>query len=402
MSRRAVFVLLGLALLLLLALSVLFSSCNGEVTEPPRPSVESTTTTTQAPTTTSTTVFVSIDGAPAGLVAVVEDFYSYATGVTSTPPPAPAAVVDSISPGEAETPTTGSATTGRFQDQDVAVVEVGDDLFLAVNDDTGWRIVGGEWPSLSIPEYFGEGPRHIAVVGSDARPGQDVDRSRADSIHFVGLDGSGSGAVVGLPRDSFVTVPGYGRRKITTSLSLGGPETMMEAFTELTGIPFEGYVMTGFSGFEALLGKVLGGVRVEVPFSINDRWAHVTLQAGEQILDGAQALGFARARKTVPGGDFTRSEHQGIILLSAAKTVKAMGMSSIPKLLEQSEPHLVTDLSPEQLLTFSAMTITAKLGQVPNVVAPGSPGTAGAASVVYLSSSVDELWADLADGSLEE
>jgi LCP family protein required for cell wall assembly len=288
-----------------------------------------------------------------------------------------------------------------FKDQDIAVAEVEDDMFLAVNDGSGWRVVGGVWPSLSVPSYFGNGPRHVAVVGSDARPGQDRERSRADSIHFVALDGEGGGAVVGLPRDSFVPVPGFGTRKVTGSLALGGPDTMMAAFSELTDVPFEGYVLTGFAGFQEMLGTVLGGVEVEVPFAINDRWAHVALSAGQQMLNGAEALGFARARKTVPNGDFTRSAHQGVILLAAAGTVKDMGFSAIPGLMEAAEPHMSTNLTPEQLLTFSAMAISADLDSVPNVVAPGSPGSAGGSSVVFLSGSAEDLWDDLADGTLE-
>lgn len=391
---------------LLLTLAVLIGACSGSPTEAPRPSVGSTapptTTTTEPPTTTTTTPSFEIEGAPRGVTLVVRDFYAYASGESADRPPAPDAVLDSISPGEVDLTFRGSAQTGVFKEQRLAVVEIGSDVFLAVDgDETGWRIVGGEWPSLSVPAYFGETPRHVAVVGSDARPGQDVDRSRADSIHFVALDGEGGGAVVGLPRDSWVSVPGHGRTKITNSLSRGGPEALMGAFADLTGLPFEGYVMTGFSGFESLLGSVLGGVSVEVPFAINDRWAHVSLQAGTQVLDGAQALGFSRARKTVPGGDFTRSEHQGLILLASAESVRSMGVGSIPGLLERSEPHIITDLSAEQLLTFSAMAIYSDLDEMPNIVAPGSPGSAGGASVVFLSSSVDELWADLADGRLE-
>lgn len=388
----------------LLVLSLVLSACSGEeVTEAPRPSVSSTTSepTTTSSTTTTTTIPMSVEGAPAPLVAVIEAFYDYATGETSVAPEAPDQVVAAVTPGEFDVPVSGAATLGTFAEEQVAVVEMGPDLFLAVDDGDGWRIVGGDWPSLDVPAFFGAGPRHLAVVGSDARPGEDPLRTRADSIHFVTLDGQGAGAVVGLPRDSYIPVPGLGRRKITGSLALGGPEPMMGAFHDLTGLPLEGYVLTGFSGFESLLDKVLGGVTVEVPFAINDRWAHVNISAGEQLLNGAEALGFARARKTVPGGDFTRSEHQGVILLAAARAVQGMGMSALPELMELSEPYLHTDLSAEALLTFSAMAIGADLDSVVNLVAPGRPGSAGGASVVFLSDSASELWEDLADGRLD-
>ncbi|HWB88423.1 MAG TPA: LCP family protein [Acidimicrobiia bacterium] len=390
---------------LLLALILVVVACSpDDATETTLPSTStstsSTTTTTVPPTTTTTVPPMTIEGAPDFLTPVIESFYAYATGESDTPPPVPEPVLAAINPQDIETPRSGTAAVGVFKNAQVATVEMGPDTFLAVADGGPWRIVGGEWPSVQVPAYFGAGPRHIAVIGSDARPGQRVDRSRADSIHFVGLDGSGGGAVVGLPRDSYVPIPGIGRRKVNSSLSLGGPGLMMETLTLLSGLELEGYVLTGFSGFQALVGDVLGGVMIDVPFAMNDRWAKVSLAAGEQILNGAQALGFSRARKTVPNGDFTRSEHQGTVIISAAKTVQALGYLALPTLIEQSAPHLITDLSPEELLTFSAMSINSDLASVTNVVAPGSSGSAGGASVVFLSSSVGALFSDLADGRL--
>lgn len=388
--------------IVLLVLSLVVAACSPSESADTTSTVETTTTsstTTTLPPTTTTVPFTVTD-APAELNALIEGFYLYATGESTTAPSAPEAVLASITPTPGVYPKDGAAALGTFLEQQVAVVETGDDMFLAVDDGAGWRIVGGEWPSLSIPAYFGVGPRIVAVVGSDARPGEKPRQTRADSIHFVSLDGAGGGAVVGVPRDSWVPIPGLGTSKINSSLANGGTETMMATFNELTGLPLEGYVLTGFAGFEELLGSVLGGVEVEVPFAINDRWAHVALEAGEQLLNGAQALGFARARKTV-GGDLVRSEHQGVILLGAAKMVQAMGYSAIPGLMTAAAPYLYTDLTPEQLLTFSAMVISADLDAVPNVVAPGRPGMAGAASVVFLDDSVTALWEDLADGTLE-
>lgn len=387
-----------------LVLALVFTACTSEPTSnaQPTPDDSTTSTSTTAPTTTTSTVEpFEIASAPSALADVVEGFYAFATGAATDLPSAPEQLLSVITPAPADTPTTGTAAIGTFGGEGIAVVEMAPDMLLAVDDGSGWRIVGGDWPSLSVPAYFGVAPRIVAVVGSDARPGQAVDRTRADSIHFVGLDGVGGGAVVGLPRDSYVPVPGFGKKKVTASLALGGPDTMMGALNDLTGLPLEGYVLTGFAGFESLLGTVLGGVEVDVPFSINDRWAHVALSAGQQILDGAQALGFARARKTVPGGDFGRSGHQGVILLGAADMVRAMGYSAIPGLMERGEEHLMTNLTPEQLLTFSAMAISADLDSLANVVAPGRTGTAAGASVVFLSDSVSDLWADLADGRLE-
>lgn len=385
-------------------LALVVGACSSDsesptVTRPSTTSSTTTSTTTTIPTTTTTVPF-TLEGATPELNALVEAFYSYATAESTTPPAIVEPVLSMLQPAPADIPRTGTAAMATFKGSGVATAQIGEDLILAVDDGDGWRVVGGYWPSLGLGTYYGQGPRHVAVVGSDARTGQPVETSRADSIHFVALDGAGAGAVVGLPRDSYVPIPGHGRGKITGSLSLGGPDLMMQAFRDLTGLPFEGYVLTGFAGFQSLIDGVLSGVEVEVPFAINDKAAKAALSAGQQVLNGFDALAFARARKTLPGGDFDRSFHQGKLILGAANAVKSMGPMAIPGLMEGAEPSIFTNLTAEQLLTFSTMVIGSSLDRIPNLVAPGSAGRAGSASVVYLADSATSLFQDLADGQL--
>lgn len=384
--------------------SLVVASCAGGA-EPPdsRPGATSSIAVTSTlATTTTTTPVPSIDGAPDELVALVDQFYRYATGRSSLAPPVASEVLDGLPLDQLNTPSSGVAAIGTFKGSSVATVEMGDDLFLAVDDGSGWRVVGGRWPSLSVPAHFGPSPRLVAVVGSDARPGEDVDRTRADSIHFIGLDGMGGGAVVGLPRDAYVPIPDFGKKKITSSLALGGPDTMLHALKDLSNLQLEGYLLTGFEGFDELIDSVLGGVEVEVPFDINDKAAKAVLSAGLQVLNGFDALAFARARKTLRGGDFTRSFHQGEILVGAAKGARALGFLAIPRLMADSEQWLITDLDAESLLTLSAAVLSADLENVPNLVVPGSLGTAGGASVVFLTEGANEIFEDLADGSLNQ
>ena len=64
----------------------------------------------------------------------------------------------------------------------------------------------------------GKRPLFILALGSDARPGQRVDRQRADSIHLIGIDRSRTHAtILGFPRDSWVHIPGFGTSKINSA-----------------------------------------------------------------------------------------------------------------------------------------------------------------------------------------
>ncbi|HEX2420369.1 MAG TPA: LCP family protein [Acidimicrobiia bacterium] len=391
----------------LLVLAVIATSCSPDAEQATTSRETTTTSTTQSPTTTTvpptTTTTIppfTIKNGPPRLTQVVEQFYAYASGDDPKPPRMSRPILAEIDPGPANTPRSGVASVGALGRARVATVTMGKDLFLMVHNGDGWRIVGGKWPSISVGAHWGPSPRLVAVVGSDARPGENILTTRTDSIHFVGLDGKGHGGIVGIPRDSWVSISGGGRSKINAALSWVGPEGMMETFRDLSGVPLEGYVMTGFAGFEEMITSVLGGFELGVPYAMNDQAAKADLEAGRQMVDGDQALAFARTRKTLPNGDFDRSFNQGLLMLDVLRNLKDKGFMAIPKLIELSGPFMMTDLGPAELLTFAAQTIATKQEAIPNVVAPGSAGMAGQASVVFLSDSAPRLFRDLADGRL--
>jgi polyisoprenyl-teichoic acid--peptidoglycan teichoic acid transferase len=384
----------------LLVLAAVAAACSPEEAVESTTSSSQATTTSKADPTTTTAPPFTIENAPPELTALVNSFYLYATGAETEAPPMPEPVFAGITPKAAETPQAGVASVGIFKGHGVATVEMAGDLFLVVDDGSGWRIVGGNWPNLSLPAYYGPGPRLVAVVGSDARPWEDMATARADSIHFVGLDGAGQGGIVGVPRDSWVPIAGGGRNKINAALADYGVEGMMQTFRDLTGLPVEGYVLTGFLGFQEMLGNVLGGIDLVVPYAMSDSASGADFEAGAQYVNGPEALAFSRARKSLPNGDFSRSANQGLVLIDSAKNLRSKGYGAIPRLMELSEGWMLTDLNAEQLLTFASLVMGSNLDTMPNMVTPGSSGTAGSASVVYLSDSVSELWADLADGRL--
>jgi LCP family protein required for cell wall assembly len=301
---------------------------------------------------------------------------------------------------EATLPETATVSVGMFDEETaVAVIEAGEDVTLAVADPV-WRVVGGWWPSLGIEPSLGTFPKIVAVIGSDARPGHDPLRSQADSIHFVGLDAPGSASVLGLPRDSFVPIPGFGTQKATNSLRLGGPELTVQTLSDVTQIEFDGYVVTGFEGFTGLIG-VLGGLDIDVPLTMADKWAKAYIDAGRQILSPADTLAFARTRKTISGGDFTRKKHGGMALIAAAAMVQAMGIGAVPQLMERSSGFYYTDMSAEEMLLFVGALMTVDTTQITNVVAAGYVDTtSGGASIVRLKDEAYETFADLADGRL--
>ena len=266
----------------------------------------------------------------------------------------------------------------------IAVVTSGKDVTLAVAAPK-WRVVGGWWPSVGVSApSLGGGARRILMVGSDARPGQPVNGSRGDSLHIVGLDGQGGGGILGIPRDSYVALASGGRGKINSALVFGGPIGLQRTVVSATGVPVEGYVITGFEGFQRIVDGV-GGLPVNDPVAVKDVMSGANVKAGANKLNGGQTLAYGRARYSVPGGDFGRSANQGLILMAAAGFTKFVGPSKLPGMLRMAAPNVTTNLSAEQILTFAARVYVTQLSKVHSRVATG--GFGWTACLLYTSPS---------------
>jgi polyisoprenyl-teichoic acid--peptidoglycan teichoic acid transferase len=237
----------------------------------------------------------------------------------------------------------------------------------------------------------------VLAIGSDARPGGDMRKSNGDSIHLVGVDPqTGAGTVVGFPRDSYVKIPGRGTGKINSALAMGGPKLMAETVRQLTGLPVDFYVLTAFEGFQRIVDE-LGGVNVQVDRKMNDKNSGARFDPGWHDMNGGQALAYSRDRYDVPNGDFGRSLHQGNVMLSGLAKLRAEvgDDEGLHRWIGVFLRHADLDSPPQQLLPMAALARRLDPAKITNIVAPGRVGTAGGASVVYLTDEARKLFLDL-------
>ncbi len=130
-------------------------------------------------------------------------------------------------------------------------------------------------------------------------------------------------ALISIPRDLRVNIPGYGYNKINEANALGGAQLAEQTVADTLGIPINYYVQTDFTGLKDLVDAV-GGVDVNVTQRLtdteypcdNNQYAvcGLDIKPGLQHMDGSLALKYARCRKGTCGNDFGRAARQQEII----------------------------------------------------------------------------------------
>jgi polyisoprenyl-teichoic acid--peptidoglycan teichoic acid transferase len=149
-------------------------------------------------------------------------------------------------------------------------------------------------------------PQTIMLIGSDKRAESAIGGSggaRSDTIMLVRLDPSERAtALLSLPRDLKVRIPGYGTDKINAAYSYGGPELTLRTVTKVTGIEVNHVVNVDFKGFrEAVNALACPYIDIDRRY-FNDNsgyepdYATIDIQSGYQKLCGHDALDYVRYR----------------------------------------------------------------------------------------------------------
>lgn len=225
----------------------------------------------------------------------------------------------------------------------------------------------------------------VLAVGSDARPGDDMTHSRGDAIQMVGINAqTGAAAILGVPRDSWVSIPGHGMNKINSALYFGGPKLFGQVVGDLVGIQPDYVFITRFERFQQLVNDI-GGINIYNPFFFaDDPIKPKGFQAGHLHLTGYQAMAYSRIRHALLRGDFDRSAHQQVVVKAIQKKVRANrdkpGFLARGVLSAMNNLH--TDLSPVALFKLGRVLADIDPGKVTNCVVQGDIGNISGQSVV--------------------
>ncbi len=169
-------------------------------------------------------------------------------------------------------------------------------------------------------------PQTILLLGSDRRFADGKDNPpRSDTIIVVRLDpDKNATAIMSLPRDLKVEVPGVGTRKINEAYHNGGPRLTVRTVRRLLDIPISHVVNVNFGGFSRAVNR-LGCVYADIDrryFNDNSRgenYATIDLKPGYQKLCGQNALDYVRYRHD--DSDFVRAARQQEFLRQAKEQI---------------------------------------------------------------------------------
>jgi LCP family protein required for cell wall assembly len=228
----------------------------------------------------------------------------------------------------------------------------------------------------------------ILAVGSDARPGQDMTRTRGDALQLVGINTkTGAASAIGIPRDSWVGIPGHGSNRVNAALFFGGPELLGRTVGGLVGVQPDYVFVTRFPFFERMVNSI-GGITVHNPRAFSDTYLKPNgFKKGAIHLRGYNAMVFSRARKALAGGDFDRSANQQRVLRGIHAKVRAR--ADQPGFLERGVvavmKNMRTNLPPSELFRLAEAVAQVEPGKISTCVVQGGIGNIGGASVVLPS-----------------
>lgn len=194
----------------------------------------------------------------------------------------------------------------------------------------------------------------VLLMGLDYRDWEAGETPRTDTMMLLSMDPlSKTAAIMSIPRDLWVSIPGFDYNKINTAYYLGeafnlpggGPALAVETVEQFLGVPINYYAQIDFAAFVRFIDEIEGvSVTPQMDVKlvpIGDTFKQ-TIKAGETVtLPGDLALAYARARYT-EGGDFDRARRQQEVVFSIRERI--LDYKMLPKLIQKA-PAIYQDIS---------------------------------------------------------
>lgn len=185
----------------------------------------------------------------------------------------------------------------------------GDSTEVAATDNQSSKTSGKEQSGSALSS----GAKNYLFLGVDERGNVKNFKGRTDTIMILHIAPWGKkDLLISIPRDTKVNLPDNGNNKINAAYVYGGEEMLINEIYELTGISITKTMLVNFEGFKSVV-DALGGVYITVDEPMHDPLSGANFDPGTHLMDGEQALAFARDRKSAMG-DFSRVDRQKYLI----------------------------------------------------------------------------------------
>lgn len=182
---------------------------------------------------------------------------------------------------------------------------------------------------------------YLLLAGTDQRADE---ASRSDTIMYAALRPVDRKIeMVSIPRDSLVEIPGYGEDKINAAMAYGGTELLQQTVENLVNNRVDHTVLINFESFADII-DAMGGIRINVEENMYLPEEGIDLKAGEQKLNGHDALAFVRWRGDGTG-DIGRMERQSEFMQALSEKVRHLTPWRAAMTLWTVQREIETDLS---------------------------------------------------------
>ena len=196
---------------------------------------------------------------------------------------------------------------------------------------------------------------NIILLGADRRR-SNVTVWRTDTIMLIFVDQPRQEvAVVSIPRDTYITIPGYGKQRINVvdyfgeagvvKVDGGGPELLRQVLQANFNVRVDRYVRIDLEGFAKVI-DILGGVEVEITCPHTVTWGHKTIrfEKGRRRLNGEELMAYIRARRG--SSDIDRARRQQRAIMAMRERARELNLlPRLPQLLVTLGQSVQTDLS---------------------------------------------------------
>ncbi len=214
---------------------------------------------------------------------------------------------------------------------------------------------------------FSEDYINVLCVGMDTRD-IDSDYGLTDVMIIASLDLTSQRIrLVSLMRDMYVKPAGYsgGTKLNSVYAGYGGIEALMRTVNENFGTNISRYAIVNFYGLVDIIDRI-GGVTIDVSDAevktINgmlwETYSNLGMSvpessylthSGEQLLNGHQAVAFARIRK-LGNGDFERTSRQREVMEAMLDKVLTLGILQWPAIFNDCKEFVRTNMSADEIL----------------------------------------------------